>query len=168
MRRFLLPLMIIFSLIGCRPQFDQEIIYRDIIQEKIDSFEQKLSQKYPKVSYGGTMGMIQNHHLKLWFAGLEENWNLADFYHHELEEHFELLENYRSDKEATQYMPMIKPSLEAIDQAIENQSLTEFKSGFKTLSNTCTKCHQVSGYPELEITIPTENPFYNQKFEVEK
>lgn len=135
-----------------------------LLQQKIDSLDQEISKKYPKVSYGATMGLIQSHHLKLWFAGMAENWELADFYHHETEEHFELLEEYRADKEATQHIKMIKPFLAKIDQAIADKNLKNFESSFKAMTNTCTQCHQISGHPEIVIQVPTENPYTNQSF----
>lgn len=158
-------LLILFVFVGCKPEIaSNPKDFSKILQDKIDSLELELSKKYPRVSYGGTMGMIQSHHSKLWFAGMAENWDLADFYHHETEEHLELLEEYRADKDATKNIKMIKPFLEKVDQAIADRNLENFESSYRAMTNTCTQCHQISGHPELVIQVPTKNPYSNQTF----
>lgn len=73
MRIFLIALFSI-SLFACNQQTDNT----QVLQNRIDSLEQKLANTY-KPGFGEFMSGIQAHHSKLWFAGQNENWKLADF-----------------------------------------------------------------------------------------
>lgn len=113
---------------------------------------------------GDLMGKLQLHHNKLWFAGINENWPLAEFALHELEESVEDLQNFHADREELQTLAMILPPLELMHETIENQNLEEFKSGYITLTNTCNSCHDVSGFDFIEITTPTSPVMTNQVY----
>src|SRR5690625_1504868 len=163
--RYCFFFLIIFALGSCKQQTDFSLgDFNLILDQKMDTLVKRIVGMYLNVSYGETMLLIQSHHYKLWFAGMAENWDLADFYHHETEEHFELLEEYRADKEATKHIKMIKPFLEKIDRAIEEQNLNKFEKSFHDMTQTCTQCHQISGHPKIVIQVPTENPYTNQTF----
>jgi len=55
------------------------------LQSTIDSLKKELAAAY-KPGFGEFMSGIQTHHAKLWFAGLYQNWELAGFEMHEIQE----------------------------------------------------------------------------------
>src|SRR5438128_1393337 len=67
------------------------------LQSKIDSLQQQLSKSY-KPGLGEFMSSIQVHHEKLWFAGMNENWQLADFEINEIKEAIEDIQTYCTDR----------------------------------------------------------------------
>jgi hypothetical protein len=73
MRQVLL-IILTFALFACNQQADNT----KILQIRIDSLENKLADTY-KPGFGEFMGGIQAHYSKLWFAGKNENWKLAEF-----------------------------------------------------------------------------------------
>jgi len=113
---------------------------------------------------GDLMGKLQLHHNKLWFAGVNENWPLAEFALHELEESVEDLQTFHADREELQTLAMILPPLDLMHETIDNQNLEEFKSGYLTLTNTCNSCHDVSGFDFIEIATPTSPVMSNQVY----
>lgn len=133
------------------------------LQAQIDSLQVQLDNAYHH-GFGDFMGSIQNHHNKLWFAGINENWELATFEMHELEELFSDIKTTYPDREETQPMPMIEPGIEAVKSAIQQRSMEEFKEGYTTLTNGCNKCHQTTKYDFIKITTPTIPSFSNQDF----
>ncbi len=79
---------------GCGP--DASILQKLAAQQsQIDSLRQKLEQIKPGL--GEIMAVIQTHHAKLWFAGINENWKLADFEVKEIKEMVDMAENIETD-----------------------------------------------------------------------
>lgn len=69
--RHILFIILTFGLFACNQPTDKT----QVLQNRIDSLEQKLANTY-KPGFGEFMSGIQAHHSKLWFAGQNENWNL--------------------------------------------------------------------------------------------
>src|SRR5579863_10190693 len=67
------------------------------LQSKVDSLQQKLDHTY-KPGLGEFMLGIQEHHAKLWFAGTNNNWELADFEVHEIGETLDDIKLYCTDR----------------------------------------------------------------------
>lgn len=114
------------------------------------------------------MNSIQRYHLKLWFAGQNENWDLADFELHELEEVFEMIEEYKAGKDYIPMIPTIYPAIENLEVAIKAKDKNSFEKNYLHLTNTCNTCHKSTGHPYVVIKIPQENPYSNQSFTVEQ
>src|ERR1700733_12388621 len=87
------------------------------LQNRIDSLEKKLADVY-KPGLGEFMSGIQTHHAKLWFAGQNENWKLADFEIHEIMETIDDIKKYETERKESQMIGMIKPALDSVNNAI--------------------------------------------------
>ena len=68
-----LMLLPVLCILAC----DQQNSRVKQLQSKIDSLQQQLDKTY-KPGLGEFMTGIQMHHAKLWFAGQNQNWQLAD------------------------------------------------------------------------------------------
>lgn len=150
-----------FTLFACNPQ-TEEI---EVLQNRIDSLESKLVDAY-KPGLGDFMSGIQVHHSKLWFAGQNQNWELADFEIHEIEEAIEDIEEYHEGRKEIEQIDMIKPALERLEAAIDKRDPIAFNTGFNILTNTCNACHQAAGHGFIVIKSPDIPPFSNQDFTV--
>jgi len=73
------------------------------------------------------MGNIQVHHAKLWFAGTNGNWALADFEVSEIMETLENLKRYQAARAETKSLPMIEPALESVAGAIKSSKKMNLK-----------------------------------------
>jgi hypothetical protein len=136
-----------------------------MLQNRVDSLEKKLSDAY-KPGVGEFMSGIQAHHTKLWFAGQNQNWKLADFEIHEIMESIEDIQKYETDRKETQLIGMIKPAIDSINQAIEQKNLKLFTRSFSFLTNTCNQCHRAAAFEFNVVKIPDSLPFSNQDFRV--
>jgi hypothetical protein len=135
----------------------------DDLQKKVDSLEQKLADTY-KPGFGEFMSSIQMHHNKLWFAGENENWKLADFEIHEIIEAVESIKKYQNERVESQKMEMLLPALDSVNLAIEQKNSTLFKSSYVSLTNTCNNCHRATNFEFNVVKIPDVQPFSNQDF----
>jgi hypothetical protein len=136
------------------------------LQNRIDSLQQKVNDSY-KPGLGEFMSNIQMHHAKLWFAGINQNWALADFEVHEIEESLEDVQKYQSGREETKMISIIYPPLDSVKSAIKNKNLKSFKGNFTLLTNTCNTCHQTAKFEFNKVKIPDSPPFSNQEFKKE-
>ncbi len=162
MKYLFVVLITVFSLSACQQSGGRE----QALQHQIDSLQLQVENSY-KPGFGDLMGSVQIHHNKLWFAGTNENWPLAEFAMHEIEEIFEDMRVYHPDRAETQVLPMIDPALAAMHTAIDGQNSELFKEGYLTLSNTCNTCHAATNFEFIKIVVPTTPAFSNQDFNPE-
>jgi len=133
------------------------------LQNRIDSLQLKAADSY-KPGFGEFMTGIQIHHAKLWFAGINQNWRLAEFEIQEIKESLEDIQKYQSEREETKTLPIIFAPLDSVHLAIDNKSLDKFKQSYVLLTNTCNACHQAVKFEFNKVKIPYSPPFSNQAF----
>ena len=156
-------IILAFGLFACNQQSDKV----QVLQSRIDSLEQKLSDTY-KPGFGEFMSGIQAHHSKLWFAGQNQNWRLADFEVHEIMEAIEDIQKFQTERKESQMIGMINPALDSINNAIQQESYLLFKSSYTLLTNTCNNCHRAADFEFNVVKIPDTQPFSNQDFKINK
>jgi len=66
--------IILLLLLSCSDNSEQISELRSQVTE----LQKKIDDSY-KPGFGEFMSNIQMHHAKLWFAGINQNWELADF-----------------------------------------------------------------------------------------
>ena len=133
------------------------------LQNRIDSLQSLIDDSY-KPGFGEFMTNIQIHHAKLWFAGTNKNWRLAQFEIQEIKESLEDIQKYQSEREETKTLPIIFAPLDSVQAAVNDSSLNKFKQSFTNLTNTCNACHQAVNNEFNKIKIPDSPPFSNQDF----
>ena len=152
-----------FGLFGCNRQTDKT----QILQNQIDSLEARLADAY-KPGFGDFMSSIQIHHNKLWFAGQNQNWKLADFEIHEIMEAIDDIKKYQKERKESEMIEMIEPALDNINTAIKQKDPVAFKNSYILLTNTCNTCHNKTGFEFNVVKIPDNPPFSNQDFKPSK
>jgi hypothetical protein len=133
------------------------------LRSRIDSLEKKLVHTY-KPGFGEFMSSIQVHHAKLWFAGQNQNWELADFEMHEIGETIDAIKEYQTEREESKKVDMLKPSLDAVKDAIDKKDPALFNSSYLLLTNTCNNCHRAVNFGFNVVKVPETPPFSNQGF----
>ena len=133
------------------------------LKAKVDSLQARLNDAY-KPGLGEFMMGIQVHHAKLWFAGINKNWQLADFEVHEIGETLDDVKKYCTDRPEIKSLGIIDPAVNAIKTAISKQDLDRFKAGFTDLTNDCNTCHKDNHHGFNIIIIPASPNVTNQEF----
>jgi len=133
------------------------------LENRVNQLEINQMNTY-KPGFGEMMSSVQMHHAKLWFAGQNKNWKLADFEIHEMIEGLENIQKFQKDRPETQLIEMIDPSLDSIKQAIELQNFTYFNSSYKSLTQACNECHRATNFEFNVVKIPKLQSFGNQDF----
>jgi hypothetical protein len=156
--KFILCFLILFQIAACNQNSKEESL-----QRKIDTLQQKLSATYSP-GLGEFMSNIQVHHAKLWFAGTNQNWPLADFEIHEIMETLDNIQKFNSDRPEVKAISMINAPIDSLNAAIAQKNIGQFKSSFAFLTNTCNSCHQATQHGFNVIKIPGSPPFSNQEY----
>lgn len=133
------------------------------LQARVDSLEKKLATIY-RPGLGEFMSGIQVHHAKLWFAGQNENWQLADFELHEIMEALDDIKTFNTDRPEIKSLQMIYAPLDSLNKSVQQKDPASFKSNFTLLTTTCNDCHRDTDHSFNVIKIPDTPPFSNQDF----
>jgi hypothetical protein len=133
------------------------------LQNRIDSLQLKVDDSY-KPGFGEFMSNVQIHHAKLWFAGTNQNWKLAEFEIQEIKESLEDIQKFQSEREETKTLPIIFTPLDSVQSAIDKKDLKSFKQSYYLLTSTCNACHKAVNNEFNKIKIPDSPPFSNQSF----
>ena len=150
-----------FVILSCNNQENKT----QVLEKRIALLEKKISETY-KPGFGEFMGNIQSHHSKLWFAGKNANWKLAEFEVHEIEEAFEAIQKYQSERKESKLVTMINPAIKKINTAIKQKNTTLFKTSFESLTISCNECHQATNFEFNVVKIPDVVNFSNQDFKI--
>ncbi|MES2517101.1 MAG: hypothetical protein V4585_03270 [Bacteroidota bacterium] len=153
----------VFLLIACSNPQNNEVK----LQSRIDSLEKKLENTYSP-GLGEFMNGIQAHHAKLWYAGKNQNWKLANFEVEEIIELIEDIQKYKADRKESKLVNMVIPSLEEVTKAIEKKDPVMFKNSYSQLTNTCNSCHVATEFEFNVVKVPTTESFSNQEFKLTK
>ena len=113
------------------------------------------------------MGRLQLYMNKMYFAGINDNTELRDFYVHEIEEIMEEISEGEVTHEGVDISQNMKlygvSQLEIFEKALEQDR--DFNDAYRGFLNTCNSCHMVSKYPFIIIKEPTNPVFDNQVYE---
>lgn len=133
------------------------------IQTRLSKLEKKIDASYAP-GFGEMMSNIQVHHAKLWFAGKNQNWKLADFEIHEIEETLEDILKYQSEREETKSLNVINAPLDSVKNAVNKKSLNLFTNSYTFLTEACNACHEAVKFEFNKVKIPDSPPYSNQAF----
>ena len=133
------------------------------LQSQNDSLRLRLNNLY-KPGMGELMSNIQLHHSKLWFAGENQNWSLAEYNESLIQSAFRKIQLYHGDQPEAKAASMILPAMDSISNAIREKNKRSFERSFFLMTVTCNNCHAVTSHPFNVITIPKIPPVTDQDF----
>jgi hypothetical protein len=163
MKRLLLIISLFFLstafFAGCQQSGDNAKLLA-----RIDSLQKKVDSAYVPGTGEIMNGIVQPHHYKLYLAGQQQNWTLAEYERRQLAGGFKRIVKYHKHSEAANAMGMIYPELNALEKVIKDKNPEGFKNHFALLTQTCNNCHQVTKHEFNVITVPSAQAFGNQRF----
>ena len=137
------------------------------LEERVKALEQP--KPYP---LGEQMGYLQRYVEKLYFAGQAQNWDLADFDAHEVDETVEDIVAAKVVKDgvevSTLMSTMLPPAEQGLQEALQNRDQELFQTRYGALVDTCNACHQEAKHGFMKITVPDRPSVTNQSFAPER
>ena len=151
--------LISFILLACGGETERV----NQMETKVDSLQVRLDRAY-RPGLGEFMLGIQLHHAKLWFAGQNQNWALADFEVKEIKESLDDINEYCQDRAEVKAIAMINAPIDSVVNSVARKNPEAFKNSFELLTNSCNNCHAATGHAFNVVTIPSGLPVVNQDF----
>lgn len=117
---------------------------------------------------GEIMALQQMRHAKLWLAGSQKNWPLADYELDELREGFDDVQKMHATHDGVPVGAMVKSltaaPVAALGKAIEAKDAAAFGKSFDQLTDACNSCHRAAKRAFIVITRPSASAYPNQSF----
>lgn len=107
----------------------------------------------------------QMRHIKLWFAGRDGNWPLADYEVDALKGGFDDLNELLGGKTVEE---AVGAALSALEKAVDAKDRSAFPSAFDELTAGCNSCHRTLGHQFIVIERPVSLPYSDQSFAAPK
>lgn len=162
----LIPLLALILLTGCSQQQSATANSPAALEAEITQLKAAIDDLKPGL--GETMGVIQQHHAKLYYAGTKANWPLADYELGEIQEGLEdavkFNPTFQGAPVANLVPSLTKASLAQVHDAIARKDKKAFIEAYNSLSASCSNCHKAAKHPFVEIQAPSEAQFSDQKF----
>lgn len=114
--------------------------------------------------FGEFMTRVQLHHGKLYFAGKNGNWALAEFSLHEIAEAIADIEKFCTERTEVKSLHLMQPALDSVAAAIGRKDAGRFQAGYEMLTAGCNSCHKQTQHGFIVITAPEIPPVTNQQF----
>jgi hypothetical protein len=115
------------------------------------------------ISLGDIMGDTQLRHIKLWYAGKSDDWDLAGYELNRISESLRragiLYVNIPVELIRSAGKPLVR-----MREAISSRNEQEFIRSYTDLTAACNACHQVGGVGFIQIQTPTFSPFTDEVF----
>jgi len=141
------------------------------LQESLERLQAELAlTKELAPGLGQYMTTIQLHAGKLWFAAKANNWELAAYELHELEETMEAVKKLNVEKNGVKISNVMDAVLQTqivqLEESIKQKNQTEFQKNYDETLSACNGCHTESGHKFIEIIRPSAPPVTNQKWQM--
>jgi hypothetical protein len=118
---------------------------------------------------GEIMSSVQRHFAKLYFASEARNWELARFERGEILENLNAVAALRPEERGVSITGMLDAfkttQLVSLLDAVNMKDRRMFREAYQEAILMCNTCHQATGRPFIAITIPTNPPVSNQRWD---
>jgi hypothetical protein len=135
--------------------------------EQLEARLKALEASAPGV--GTIMSGVQLYFAKLYFADKGQNWELAQFELHEVEENMDRAVKLRPEEHGTNLADLNdgfkQTQLAALKSAAERRDWNAFQTAYSEAMGVCNGCHEETTRPFIVVTIPTAPPVPNQQWE---
>jgi hypothetical protein len=102
--------------------------------------------------------LIQPRHVKLYYAGMRKNWELAAFESRELNAALrrigQAIPRYRDNGVDETVASMIAPAIGSMDAAVAAGDSKQFIKAYAELTSACNACHTYMEHPFLVMRVP--------------
>jgi len=137
------------------------------LREALEKAQSRDSEE-SDIEVADVMTKLQRHANKLWFSGVNDNWELANFYITELDEAMhEISEGnvMEGDVNISTFMNKfgLNP-LEELKSSLASEEVKDFENKYAELITNCNNCHVLSGHKFVVIKTPVEPVFDNQEY----
>ena len=104
------------------------------------------------------MVATQVRHFKLWYAGIVQNWPLANYELAQIRDVITDTERYFANKGGSKMSATMMPPTKDLEDAIKAKDGKKFATAFTKLTAACNSCHETEGFGFIKIRDPRLSP----------
>jgi hypothetical protein len=112
--------------------------------------------------------IVQPRHTKLWFAGKEGNWRLAEYENKELKGALANVAKARARFRDKPVGDMIEAFMSvpfrSVDDAIKAGDATKFTEAYTSINTGCNGCHNALDHDFVVVQTPEQHAYPDQNF----
>jgi hypothetical protein len=116
--------------------------------------------------------IVQPRHTKLWFAGREGNWALAEYESKELRSALANVAKaravFRQQSIADNVEMFLGGAFRAVDDAVRERNAAKFVEAYATVNAGCNACHTALNQSQVVIRTPETPSYPDQEFRPQK
>ena len=138
------------------------------LEEQVAALTERVDQLMPETAV--LMAQVHTQHAKLYYAGHAQNWTLAAYSLHEINEALQAVQTFNDQFEdfptpLSELVPsLVGPPLGEIHGAIRTRDGARFAAAFDSLTDSCNACHETLGHGFIQVRTPMGGEFTNQAF----
>lgn len=146
-------LILTLGLFACNQQTDKETAQGDWIKgtktEQIKTIEKQFR------GFDNAMVETGYRYQELYWAGLDQNWEYADYQIEKIKIAIEngLERRPKRAKSAEYFLTYVLPEMK---KSIESKDIVNFNKNFQTMTINCNNCHAIEKVPFFNVQVPKE------------
>jgi cytochrome c553 len=110
------------------------------------------------------MVATQLRHFKLWYAGIVQNWALANYELSQIRNAIVDTERFYANKGGSRMSAMMTPGTDDLEDAIKAKDSAKFANAYTKLTTACNSCHEADGFGFIKIREPRLSPLETSPF----
>jgi hypothetical protein len=110
------------------------------------------------------MVATQLRHFKLWYAGIVQNWALANYELSQIRNAIADTERLYANKGGSTMSAMMTPGTDDLEDAIKAKDGARFANAYTKLTAACNSCHEADGFGFIKIREPRLSPLETSPF----
>ncbi len=110
------------------------------------------------------MVATQLRHFKLWYAGIVQNWPLANYELAQIRDTITDTERLYAHKGGAKMSSMMTPPADELADAIKAKDAKKFSIAFTKMTAACNSCHESTGFGFIKIRDPRLSPLETSPF----
>jgi hypothetical protein len=110
------------------------------------------------------MVATQLRHFKLWYAGIVQNWSLANYELEQIRDVIADTERLFPNRAGSRMSAMMKSPTEDLEGAIKAKDGAKFANAYTKLTAACNSCHEADGFGFIKIREPRLSPLETSPF----
>jgi hypothetical protein len=109
------------------------------------------------------MVAAQLSHFKLWYAGVVQNWPLANYELAQIRISIDRAQRLYPNN-ANSNMTTMAPATDQVENAIKAKNAANFSKAYSKLTAECNSCHESTGFGFIRLRDPTLSPIETSPF----
>ena len=144
-------LMLVFTFQACQQTTQQTTFETQWLGETREEILDNIEEQFQ--GFSRTMMETAYRYHELYWAGMDQNWEYAEYQREHIEEAMDqgFIRRPERKQSAQQFMQQALPQME---KAIEEANPEVFMAAFTNLTASCNTCHAMGGVSFMTIKIP--------------